>query len=452
MTKAAIARWTLSLAVLAIAGAAGVRVLHEHFHPAPTSPASPSTTPLAETVALSGPEATQGFLYGRVTAVDGAVFEGRLRWGGREEAFWDDTFNGAKHENRWLAQLTAEQRPKERRPIKVFGVEIVQRERPSEVDRPFMRRFGEMARIEASRTQVLVTLKGGDMVDLDRFEASDFDDGVRVWDGSRGIVDLDSLRIRAIELLPTPALDDAPYRLQGTVHTRQGDFSGFIGWNREDCVGSDELTGRTAEGEVRLRFDTIRAMARQEPASCRVTLQDGREIVLSDSADVGDENRGIYVADRRYGRVLISWNAFERVDFEPGGSGPAYGGFPPGSPLMGRVFTRTGRSLAGRLVYDLDESETTETLDAPAQGVDYSLPFGSLASIVLPEQATEPARVTLGNGLLLQLERSGDLGPTNAGLLVFVEGGERPEYVPWSDVGQVDFVLPKATEAPPGES
>ena len=88
--------------------------------------------------------------------------------------------------------------------------------------------------------------------------------------------------------------------------------------------------------------------------------------------------------DRRYGRVLVSWDAFERVDFSPGGSGPAYDDFPPGRPLTGGVTTRAGRRLAGRLVYDLDESETTETLDAPSQGVDYTIPFGLIASIVLP--------------------------------------------------------------------
>jgi len=37
-----------------------------------------------------------------------------------------------------------------------------------------------------------------------------------------------------------------------------------------------------------------------------------------------------------------------------------------GRPLTGKVITRSGRRLAGRLVYDLDESETTETLDAPS--------------------------------------------------------------------------------------
>ena len=70
---------------------------------------------------------------------------------------------------------------------------------------------------------------------------------------------------------------------------------------------------------------------------------DGR--VLSGTREVGHGNRGIYVDDRRYGRVLISWD----------GSSAS-----TSRPLTGNVTT-----LAGRLVYDLDESETTERLDAP---------------------------------------------------------------------------------------
>jgi len=113
-----------------------------------------------------------------------------------------------------------------------------------------------------------------------------------------------------------------------------------------------------------------------------VTLLDGREIVLSDTREVGHGNRGIYVDDRRYGRVLVSWDAFERVDFSPGGSGPAYGDFPPGRPLTGSVSTRAGGRLTGRLVYDLDESQTIETLDAPSQGVDYTIPLAKTFAIL----------------------------------------------------------------------
>ena len=196
---------------------------------------------------------------------------------------------------------------------------------------------------------------------------------------------------------------------------------------------------------MNLRFDAIRSIARRSRESSLVTLSNGREIVLSDTAEVGHGNRGIYVDDGRYGRVLVSWDTFERVDFRPGASGPAYGDFPPGRPLTGSVTTRAGRRLAGRLVYDLDESETTETLDAPSHGVDYTIPFGMIASIVPRgrEKGDAPrASVTLHNGEELELERTGDLAEQNAGMLIFVGGGQSPEYVPWTEVEQIDLDRP----------
>jgi hypothetical protein len=95
-------------------------------------------------------------------------------------------------------------------------------------------------------------------------------------------------------------------------------------------------------------------------------------------------------------------------------------------------------------VYDLDESETTETLDAPIGGVDYTIPFGLVASIV-PD-----GRVTLTSGEQLELERAGDLAEDIAGILVFGEGDGNAEYLRWSDVERVDFAPPTSMYPPFG--
>ena len=444
MTKATIAGGALAIVLVLLGLVAGRRDREQDVDPAiATAPAIPPAT-AAEAV-------HQGFLYGRITTDDGATYEGRLRWGGDEEAFWGDYFNGFKDENPWVAHVPPEQL-NERRRIEIFGVEIANWERQINLGRPFMGRFGDIARIEARGRDIRVTLKSGTVFDLDRFSADDLADGVRVWDARRGVVDFDEWRIRTIELLPTARLGATPDRLHGTVRTRQGDFTGFVQWDREEGVGTDELDGHTADGELNLRFDTIRSIARNSRESSLVTLLDGREMVLSGTREVGHGNRGIYVDDRRYGRVLISWDAFERVDFTPGGSGPAFGDFPPGRPLTGSVTTRAGRLLVGRLVYDLDESETTETLDAPSEGVDYTIPFGMIASILPPGRAERGARarVILHSGEELQLERAGDLGEGNAGMLIFVDGSERPEYVLWTDVESIDFDRPPTMYPPLG--
>ena len=408
-------------------------------------------------------EMNQGFLYGRITTYDGAGYVGRLRFGGDEETFWGNYFNGFKSQNPWAARAPAERLAPKRSPITIFGFEIPLGHDHIELGRPFMARFGDIARIEAPGRSVRVTLKSGTVFDLDWNAANDFDDGVRVWDDKRGVVDLRSwaggippasrVRIRTIEFLPTAGGVAASARLHGTVRTRTGVFSGFVEWDRQAYVGADALAGRTAEGAVSLRFDAIRFVARRSRDSAMVTLLDGREIVLSGTRGVGNGHRGIYVDDRRYGRVLVSWDAFERIDFSADGSGPAYDDFPRGRPLAGSVTTSDGRRLTGRLVYDLDESETTETLDAPSGGVDYTIPFGLIASITpggRDERGAGRARVTLHDGEALQLDRAGDLGDGNAGLLIFIDRRERPEYVQWTAVERIDFSSPPAMYPPLG--
>jgi hypothetical protein len=344
--------------------------------------------------------------------------------------------------------------------MEILGIEIGGTETRVDAARPLGTRFGDIAGIEARGRNVRVTLKSGTVFDLDRFGANDLDGGVRVWDATRGIVDLDGgvegviatradRRIRTIELLPAAVLSAPPSRLHGSVQTRQGDFTGFVQWDREKCVGTDELHGWTADGKTSLRFDTVRSIARRSRDSSLVTLSDGREVVLSDTREVGDGTRGIYVDDRRFGRVLISWDAFERVDFSAVGSGPEYGSFPPGRPLTGSVTTQDGRRLAGRLVYDLDESETTETLDAPLEGVDYTIPFGLIAAIVpLDARGGHRARIVLHSARELQLERSGDLGERHGGVLVFTDGLANPEYVRWEEVARIDFDRPPTMYPP----
>ena len=404
--------------------------------------------PVAPAPRASNPEEAPGFLYGRVTVLDGATYAGRLRWGRDQEAFWSDYFNGTKDENPWAVHAPGAPRQEERSRIEIFGLEFGG-DRASNLDRPFMAPFGDIARIDASVAEVQVSLKSGMVVVLDRFAAGDIDDGIRVWDGARGIVDLDARRIRTIEFLPTRPLADAPERLHGTVRTRQGDFTGFIQWDRQDGLSIDKLDGRTADAELGLPYDGIRSIARQSSTSARVRLLHGQELVLSDTREVGAGHRGIYVDDARYGRVLISWDAFERIDFSDGGSGPAYDDFAPGRPLVGTVTTADGRRLGGRLVFDFDESETTATLDAPSQGVDYTIPFRLIASILPGGGEGRPAkraRVVLHGGEELQLERAGDLAAENAGMLIFIEGNARPEFVRWADVDQIDL-----EPAPSGE-
>src|SRR5688500_6052187 len=140
MTRATIAGGAFATVLLALA--AGHRALEQDVDGAAATSAAitPSPTP-APAEMHPATETQRGFLYGRIATVDGAIYEGRLRWGGDQEAFWGDYFNGSKAENPWLAQVPPERLPKESRPFKIFGIKIAERERTVDGHRLFMGRF-----------------------------------------------------------------------------------------------------------------------------------------------------------------------------------------------------------------------------------------------------------------------------------------------------------------------
>jgi len=395
---------------------------------------------LSAGAANSSASNNEGFLYGRLTTREGTKYEGRLRWD-EEEAFWGDFFNSSKEENPWVDEAPRRARRDRGRQIEVFGFKVGSlHDHMDDGSRQFVSRFGDIARIEPhGGDRVAVTLKSGTRFELEG-GSNDVEAKVRVWDAGLGVVTVEWRRIRSIEFLPTPAsLAVAPARLHGKVATRDGVFTGYVQWDQDECVGTDELDGETQDGDVELRMDTIRSIERRSRRSSAVTLDDGRQLVLSGTNDVDGDNRGIYVEDPRYGRVLISWDAFEKVDFTPAGSGPGYEAFRPGERLGGTVTTADGRKITGRVVFDLDESETTEMLDGERHDISYSIPFALVASIV---PRNSGSKVTLVSGEELSLEGTTDVSDDNNGVLVYEGGKPQPTYVRWEDVERIDFAGP----------
>lgn len=382
---------------------------------------------------------SRGFLYGRITTRSGSVYEGRLRWN-KEEAFWGDFFNADKRD---LPDLKYLPRKERRRPksVEVFGIPLgIHWGAEDRGGRQFVARFGDLRRIEAGKgDDATVVFKSGA-----RYQVSggsndlDADTKITVWDRGASEMRVQWKEIRTVDFLPAPAGLTVPvFRLRGTVRTDAGTFRGYIQWDKEECLSSDELDGETRDGKVSLQMGDIRSIKRRSRNSSEVVLRNGRTLVLDGTNDVDSSNRGIYVNDPRLGRMLVPWDAFRRVDFDPAGdSGPAYTDFRPGRPLFGKVTTDQGK-YRGRLVYDVDETETLETLDGQRRDVEYSIPFARIA-FLLPEK-TNSSRVVLKNGQELKLEDAADVGRDNAGLLVFERGQEKPRYISWGEVRRIDF-------------
>ncbi len=381
---------------------------------------------------------TQGFIYGRVTAESGTVYEGRLRWNGDEEAFWGDIFNSTKEERPYMDEMPERSRRRKNDDIKIFGLRIGSRSSWGWSGASFRVRFGDMKKIEVRRgDEATVTMKNGTEYDIDG-GSNDLGGKIYVWDGELGEVQLKWDRLETIEFMSVPpSLDVSVHRLHGKLESDAGTFEGYIQWDQEECLSTDKLDGEGPDGDMSIEMGKIRSIERRSRSSSRVTLWSGREFTLSGTNDVDNDNRGIYVEDSRYGRVLVDWGAFERLDFsEAGSSGPSYDAFEPAVHLSGTV-TADGEKLSGKIVFDIDEYETWEFLNGDWRDVEYSIPFALIASITPRDD--DSSRVMLKGGEELLLEDSNDVDEDNSGILVLGSGKDGATYIEWDDVERIDF-------------
>jgi hypothetical protein len=379
-----------------------------------------------------------GFLYGKLKTESGNVYQGFLRWG-NEEASWVDLFNSSKEDNPWGDEVPREHR-RRRHAIELFGIQIAFFREDRDFDRQFAARFGDIRKIERLRgDEAKIWMKSGAVYEVEG-GSNDLEDEVTVWDEALGEVEVEWRKIDTVEFQPAPAGATPPSRrLYGTVRTGAGTFTGPIQWDQDECLANDILDGETDDGDVEIEMGRIRSIERLSRRASRVTLLDGRTLEMSGTNDVDDDNRGIYVDDRRFGRVLVSWRAFDRVDFIPAPAGglPGYGDFAPGRPLHGTVTDEGGATLRGRLVFDVDEAESWELLDGDRDDVSYSIPFALIAAVV--PDGSSSSRIVLRGGAELVLEDSTDVDEDNSGVLVFVAGDAAPRYVPWERVRRIDF-------------
>lgn len=391
---------------------------------------------LAAAGALPSHAGSQGFIYGTITTDRGTTYKGRMRWNGDEEAFWGDIFNSTKEDRPYLDEIPRNHR-RRRNPIKIFGVTIGV-SWDDESSRQFVTRFGDIRSIEVRHgDEATMTMKSGTRYRVDG-GSNDIGRTILVWDDQIGEIKVDWDRIDTITFMPAPPdLAVAAHRLQGEVYTEAGVFRGFVQWDHEECLSTDELDGDTDDGEVSIPMGNIRTIARRSRGSSRVTLRDGRTMVLDNSNDVDSSIRGIFVEDPRFGRVSVSWDAFDHVEFSDArDSGPAYADFPAGRPLRGAVTDERGRTHRGRIIYDMDESETWEFLNGSYRDVEYYVLFERIASI--EPRGDDASRITLRTGQTIELEDAADVDDGNAGVMVVPAEGE-PIYIAWEDLKRISF-------------
>jgi hypothetical protein len=377
----------------------------------------------------------RGFIYGTVETSSGNSYSGIMRWG-TEEIFWDDLFHASKKD---LPHIEVQDGERRRR-ITVFGITVGYRYDDASSGRLLVARFGDIKEIRVrGGDKADLLMKSGTTITVDG-GSNDVGGEVTIFDDELGGVELAWKKIETITFKPTPRDIQPPaQRLYGKLKTEDGaTFEGYVQWDKQECLFTDELDGESEDGDLSIEMGRIRRISTHSRSASRVELKDGREFVLRGTNDVNSDNRGIMIEDERFGRVVVSWDAFEELEFiETGKSGRGYDAYKPGKELRGVVTTKDGKTHSGRLIFDLDESETWEMLHGSLNDVEYVIPFEKVRS-VRPDR-WDASVVELVGGIELKLEDGQDVSDKNAGVAIEGDGADPEAFVAWDDVKSVTF-------------
>lgn len=408
-------------------------------------------------------------IWGRVTTVGGDVHEGFIRWD-RNEVNWTDLLDGSKEriefefQDWWrLAHPGNQQRD---RVVELAGYRITwdddEPDFPSSGESGI--RFGHIRRITIEDNEANLELRSGRTVTLSGGSTdlgSDLRD-VLVTDERGRTVELEWEDLSTVDLTSAP-VDARPRatRIHGTVEVKEGPgFTGFIAWDLNKALGSDNLEG--VDGDDRDREVPFRDIAGIRPGEDQsmVTLVGGESLRLFETEDVTDRNDGIQISDPDLGLVGVDWDDVEEVWFHPREAPVSWNAFDGGVPIRGTVVTADSTELVGWIKWDGDETYSWELLNGRQDDVSMDIEFSKIAEIekVYDELTSvnlgptglsvrhpeaEQTQVTLRDGRTFILEGSNDVDEGNDGIFVLPEdGGGSPDDAEavWVMVRWEDFL------------
>ncbi|MEJ2540878.1 MAG: hypothetical protein P8188_13055 [Gemmatimonadota bacterium] len=385
-------------------------------------------------------------IWAQVETVAGDVYEGFLRWD-RNEGSWADVLNASRripedHRRMW-SEAQGRDREDRERSIEFLGFTLSWEEDDPEFEESAQSgvRFGHIDHLRVlDDDRAEVVLRSGEVVE---FEGGGTDLGsdlreLLVEMPGQGTVELswDELREVRFGAAPVGSRPDAQ-RLYGTVQDRWGNrFTGAVSWDTDEILDSDVLDGEEDGRDREIPFRDIAAIERDWDGA-RVTLVDGREVLLTGSNDVGRGHRGVQVSDPALGMVEVEWDEFESVRFHAPDVSASRDSFTGGHRLRGTVTTRGGDRFTGWIRWDADESRSWEFLDGSWRDVVYDIEFGAIDRIA--RASSRSARVTLRDGREFELEDSNDVDRDNKGIFVDVSGDSGEEEGEWVRIGWDEF-------------
>lgn len=400
----------------------------------------------AVTIALAATASAddQGRIYGVITTVDGETFEGIIRWD-KNEGGWVDVIDGDKRLSRKNLKKSSRTRNRDAgNRVKIFGIEI------GGSDSYFFDlssaqsgiRFGHLKSLDVLDDDlVLLTTKSGLEFELEH-GSTDIGDDIReiiIEDNEEGEIELVWDDIDRIEFKAPSKSYKSNFgeRLYGTLTTRRGEeFSGFICWDVDELFTEDILDGNHKSRKRKIPFGKIASIERYSSNGATVTLKDGDDMLLRESNDIDDGNRGIIVSDMAFGQIVVKWDEFEKLVFSEPPRPARYQDFDGGRNLYGTVTTEDGESFTGKIRWDNDEEYTWEILDGDYHDIEFEIEFGLIKEI--ERKSYGSAVVTVSDGRTFRLRGSNDVDEDNKGIFIITDSGEEIE-IEWDQFTHVKF-------------
>ncbi|TDR16798.1 hypothetical protein [Marinicella litoralis] len=384
-------------------------------------------------------------IYGTATETNGKQVTGTIRWGD-QEAFLSDVYNGNKIATIGVEHLTDDEKEalEDHQPgpqARIGGLQVTFKSFfGKEIKRPYFNLpFGSIAKltIDESKDLYQATLHDGTVIKSHN-DTNDLSDEVYFLTPEGDTIEYDLDELSSIEFSKAP--DDAKrfdQAIYGTITSDLGTLKGRVMWDKDERMVSEKLDGHENGQEYNLKFSEIRSIERKGNKS-KVELLDGTVLMLGDTNDVDNGNRGIWLDNPNHGRIEIRWAQFQKLtiqevdvewmDFDD------YQAIQ--SPLKGLITLKDESTVvAETMAFDLNQQSPFEMLDSDVDESNRHIPFKNIKKLTRVNDSG--VELTLHDDTKIFAYGNRSVSRDNNG--VMVKTSDQHQWIRWADIESIAF-------------
>jgi len=384
-------------------------------------------------------------LFGTATDTNGKQVTGTIRWGD-QEAFLSDVFNGNKIQTVGIEHLSDNEKEKleAHQPGPQARIGTLQITFKSffgkELKRPnFNVPFGSIAKltIDESKDLYQATLHDGSVIQS-KSDSNDLSDEIYILTREGDTIEYDLTDLSSIEFAKAP--EDAKtfdLAIYGTITSDLGTFEGRVMWDKDERMVSEELDGHENGQEYNLKFSEIRSIERKGDKSL-VKLIDGTSLMLGETNDVDNGNRGIWLDNPSLGRIEINWAQFHKLDIhEVTVKWMDFDDYRAINKTLKGLVTLKDKStvMADEISFDLNQQSSLEMLDSEIKESNWLIPFKNIKKLTQVNKSG--VELVLNDDSKLFAYGTTSVTRDNNGVMTKSKGQYR--WIQWAEIESIEF-------------